>query len=230
MGELSFIEKLLLWIVPIVFAITLHEVAHGLTACYFGDSTAKNKQRLSLNPIKHIDPVGSLLVPAALLWFSGFVFGWAKPVPVNANQLKRPKTDMIYVAAAGPLANVLMAIFWGLIFNLGLWLSHSQLLIAEILIYTGAAGVFINCALMTLNLLPILPLDGGRILNGFLPQRFSSLHNKTEILGLPLLLILMLTGTIQTYLLSLVFLSINGISYLTLIPSEQLTHALLLMM
>lgn len=230
MGTLDFTEKLILWIIPVLFAVTLHEVGHGLCANYFGDPTAKLMKRLSFNPIRHIDPIGSIAVPLGLLWLSGFIFGWAKPVPVITRNLNHPKKDMIFVAAAGPFANLIMTLFWAICFKIGLFIVTSQLFLGETLIYMGAAGVFINSALMMLNLFPILPLDGGRILNGFLPEKLSRWHAKTEVFGLPVLLLLMFTGFIQKYLLALIFLSISSATTLTNIPLDQLTHALTIMM
>lgn len=228
--ELDLINRIFLWLIPVVFAITLHEVAHGLSAYFLGDSTAKSLNRLSLNPLRHLDPVGSIAVPFILLAFSKFIFGWAKPVPVSFRQLNNPRRDMIIVAAAGPFANLLMAIFWIFCFKLGLTDYFYDKQISDILIYAGAAGVLINAALMMLNLLPILPLDGGRILNGLLPDNLSHYHAKTERLGLPLLIILILTGALEDTMLFLITTGIAIFSWIGQVQPDQLSQAILIMM
>ncbi len=230
MGTLDLIDRLFLWIIPVVFAITLHEVAHGLSAFYLGDPTAKSLNRLSLNPIRHIDPVGSIAVPFILLTFSNFMFGWAKPVPIMFNNLNNPKRDMIIVAAAGPFANLVMAIAWALSFKLGLSNLFQNAYLNDVLVYSGAAGILINSALMMLNLLPLLPLDGGRILNGLLPLKLSYWHAKTERFGLPLLILLLVTGSMQGTMQTLITTSLSLFSWLTQIPIKQLSYALSIMM
>jgi len=186
--------KIALWIVPVIFAVTLHEIAHGWVASYFGDSTARSLGRLKLNPLRHIDPVGSVLVPGVLLWLSGMVFGWAKPVPVNVAALRNPKRDMGLVALAGPVANLLMSIFWALVMKLGLWVGESEPLISSVLLFMGVAGVLINTALMMFNLLPLPPLDGGRILAALLPMRQAVWLMKLEQWGLLILVLLLVSG------------------------------------
>ena len=146
MDEFSLIQKIIIWAIPVLFAVTLHEVAHGWVALHFGDRTAQMLGRLTLNPIKHIDPVGTIIVPSLLAMTTGFIFGWAKPVPVNARNMKNAKTSMAWVALAGPTANLLMALFWSVIVLVGL--SGS-----EALAYMGLVGIFINTMLMLLNLL-----------------------------------------------------------------------------
>lgn len=230
MPTLDLTTRIALWIVPVIFAITLHEVAHGFTAYYFGDSTAKRLNRLSLNPIRHVDPIGSFLVPSLLLWIGGFMFGWAKPVPINPLNLKRPRHNMIFVAAAGPFANFVMATFWALIFKLGIVLNPSSITLSEIFIYTGAAGVLINSAIMMLNLLPLLPLDGGRMVNGLLPAKISYYFSKSERLGLPILLILILTGSLQPILNNLILFSVHLFSIIAQISQEQLGLAFYIML
>lgn len=200
--ELTLIGKISVWALPVIFAITVHEVAHGWVAHKLGDSTAKHLGRLTLNPVSHVDPVGTLLVPGVLLALGGFMFGWAKPVPVNWRNLKRPKQDMIYVALAGPIANLLMALGWGIAIKIGAVLS-GQFELEEIgtpLIYMGFAGVMINVVLMTLNLLPILPLDGGRVLAGLLPINLSVLYSKSERFGFPILVIIIMMGWLSSIL------------------------------
>lgn len=200
MDELSLVGRIAIWALPVIFAITVHEVAHGWVANKLGDSTAKSLGRLTLNPIKHIDLIGTIIVPAVLLTLGGFMFGWAKPVPVNWHNLNRPKTDMVYVALAGPLANLGMAIMWGLLLKLGFLLGSSNELISTPLIYMAHAGIFINCILMVLNLLPILPLDGGRVLAGLLPDRASFQFSKLEPLGLPILIAIIAMGWLSKIL------------------------------
>jgi len=186
--------KIALWIVPVIFAVTLHEIAHGWAASYFGDSTARSLGRLKLNPLRHIDPVGSVLVPGVLLLVSGMVFGWAKPVPVNVAALRNPKRDMGLVALAGPAANLMMSIFWAFVMKLGLWVGESEPLISSILLFTGVAGVLINTALMMFNLLPLPPLDGGRVLAALLPMRQAVWLMKLERWGLLILVLLLVSG------------------------------------
>lgn len=169
--------------IPLLLAITLHEAAHGYAARVFGDRTAEMLGRISLNPVKHIDPIGTLLIPALTMAYGGFFFGWAKPVPVNFNNLRNPKTDMIWVAAAGPVANLVMAIGWALLYHFVD--SAAVQIIAK-------AGVAWNIALMVLNLLPLLPFDGGRIVAGLLPGPLSYKFSKLEGYGFFILIGLLL--------------------------------------
>jgi Zn-dependent protease len=215
MEELNLVQRLAVWAVPVLFAITVHEVAHGWVAKYLGDRTAEMLGRLTLNPVKHIDPVGTLLVPALLLVLGGFIFGWAKPVPITYENLHHPKRDMALVAAAGPLANLLMAVAWAVLFKVGLLLSGSFDWVARPLMYMCGAGIFINIVLMVLNLLPVPPLDGGRVLVGVLPGPLSWQLSRIEPYGFLILLALLVTGmlghllgppvrTLQTFLFTLV--------------------------
>jgi Zn-dependent protease len=188
------LQLLSVWVLPLLFAITLHEVAHGWTARYFGDLTAEQGGRLSLNPLKHIDPIGTVLVPAVLLLLGGFVFGWAKPVPIDVHRLHNPKRDMAVVALAGPMANLAMALGWALAAKAGLML-HGQLdWVALPLIYMGQAGIAINLVLMILNLIPLPPLDGGRVLAGVLPDNLSLALGRVEPYGMFILLGLLAVG------------------------------------
>lgn len=182
------------WALPLVFAITLHEVAHGWTARYFGDDTAERAGRLSLNPLKHIDPIGTLLVPAVLLALGGFVFGWAKPVPVDFSRLHNPKRDMALVAAAGPAANLGMALVWALIAKLGVSMSGTFEWVAVPLLLMGQAGIAINIVLMVLNLIPLPPLDGGRVVVGVLPDTLAYQYGRLEPYGMFILLGLLAFG------------------------------------
>ena len=190
------LQLLSVWALPVLFAITLHEVAHGWTARHFGDMTAAQLGRLSLNPIKHIDPVGTVIVPAVLLFLGGFVFGWAKPVPVNMFHLHNPKRDMAVVAAAGPAANLVMVLGWALIAKLGVSMYGTLDWVAVPLILMGQAGIAINLVLMLLNLLPLPPLDGGRVVAGVLPDNLSYQYGRIEPLGLFILLGLLALGVL----------------------------------
>ncbi len=212
MDELTLANKIAIWIIPVVFGITVHEVAHGWVANQFGDSTARIAGRLTLNPIKHVDPVGTVVVPLLLLFFSGFVLGWAKPVPVDARRLRNPHRDMAIVALAGPVSNLLMAVLWALVVKLALFYHSALGGAAVLLIYMGVAGVFINTILCVLNLLPLPPLDGGRVLTSLLPPRWASVVGRIEPFGLVIILILLLTGVLGKILyptLNFVGLSLN---------------------
>jgi len=214
MGDLSLLQKISIWIIPVLFAITGHEVAHGWVASKLGDPTAKMLGRLSLNPLRHIDPVGTLLIPGLMLAFSPFVFGWAKPVPVTWQNLKRPKTDMIFVALAGPGANVLMALFWVLVMRVGVGIYDSEDWMAIYLIYTGIAGITINLILMVVNLLPIPPLDGGRVLVGLLPGPLAWKVSRIEPWGFFILIGLMVTGALGYLLTPVLSFLVSGFSRL----------------
>lgn len=194
MQELSSLQRIVVWVLPVLFAITVHEVAHGWVAKYLGDPTAERLGRLTLNPLKHIDPIGTVLVPALLLLVGGFVFGWAKPVPVTWENLRHPKRDMALVAAAGPLSNLVMAIAWGLVAKFSSLLPETLLWLSQPLLLMGAAGVMVNLALMVLNLLPLPPLDGGRVAVGLLPGPLSWQLSRVEPYGFFILLGLLATG------------------------------------
>lgn len=198
MDDLTPLQKIVVWALPVLFAITVHEVAHGWVAKQLGDRTAMMLGRLTLNPIKHIDPIGTLLVPGILILFGGVVFGWAKPVPVTWQNLHNPKRDMAIVAAAGPLANLLMALLWVFVMKLSLALPASMATVVRPLLYMGGAGITINLILMILNLIPIPPLDGSRIVSSFLPDRVSWRYNQLEQYGLLILLILLASGLLQS--------------------------------
>lgn len=190
---------------PILFAITLHEVAHGWAALLRGDRTAQMLGRLTLNPIKHIDPVGTLLVPAAAMVLFGFFFGWAKPVPVTVQNLKRGNKDMAFVAAAGPISNLLQAFFWLAMFVLGrIVAAQVSAEVGYFLIYAGIAGVLVNVVLAVLNLLPIPPLDGGRVVSALLPGPLSYKYDRIEPYGIWIVVGLLLLGVLGKVLLPVV--------------------------
>jgi Zn-dependent protease len=197
------VQLITVYILPIIFAITLHEAAHGYVARYFGDSTAYLQGRISLNPMRHIDPIGTILMPIITLVLSafssgsGFLFGWAKPVPVSFGNLRNPKRDMLWVALAGPAMNLLMAIFWEAFLKLQL----STHLDEAFFIDMARVGVRINLMFMLLNLLPILPLDGGRIVVSLLPPKAAWKFAQLEPYGLYILLLLvMIPGVLSTIL------------------------------
>jgi len=202
------VQGIAIYALPVILAITMHEAAHGYVAKHYGDFTAFNEGRISLNPTKHIDPIGTILVPMTLFIVSkftfgaGFLFGWAKPVPVNFANLRRPKHDMLWVAAAGPGANLLMAFFWALIIKLGLVMPESTF--AKPMILMGIAGIEINVILMVLNLLPLPPLDGGRMAASLLPHRISYYFSRIEPYGLMILLVLLFSGALGAVILPMI--------------------------
>ena len=191
------LQTFAIYALPVLFAITLHEAAHGYVARHFGDMTAHAQGRISLNPLRHIDLIGTLVVPLAILFVSGgkFLFGWAKPVPVNYSALKKPRQHMAWVAAAGPGANLIMALAWAMLLKVAVLLPASQ--IAEFLELMSQAGILVNLIFMFLNLLPIPPLDGGRILTSLLPSRAAWRFAKIEPWGLPILLVLLFTNVLN---------------------------------
>lgn len=197
---MNLIQTLAISAIPVIFAITLHEAAHGYVARHFGDPTAWKLGRISLNPLRHVDPVGTFLVPALILLFSsgGMLFGWAKPVPVDFGKLRRPKQDMFWVAAAGPAANLVMALGWTLLFKLVVEVPEN--LYSDALKEMCRVGISINGVLMLLNLLPLLPLDGGRIVVSLLPLPFAAKFARLERWGFPILLALLFFGILDKIL------------------------------
>jgi Zn-dependent protease len=204
---MNVIQTLAISALPVIFAITLHEAAHGYAARHFGDPTAWQLGRISLNPLRHVDPVGTLLVPVMLYLVSNgaFVFGWAKPVPVNFGRLRRPKQDMLWVAAAGPAANLVMAIGWTLLLKLVVGMPEN--LYSEALMGMARAGIVWNVGLMALNLLPIPPLDGGRIAVSLLPMRAAQQFAQLERYGLFIVLGLVFFGILDLVLRPLLRIS-----------------------
>ena len=193
--ELTYIQKISIYALPVIFAITVHEAAHGFAARYFGDSTAERAGRITLNPLKHIDPIGTILLPALTLLVGGILFGWAKPVPVDFSRLRHPKRDMLWVAAAGPASNFVMALFWASMIKLAVTVPS---IYSEPLSLMGQAGVMINVVLMVLNLLPLPPLDGGRIAVSLLPNQLAYKYAQIEQYGFIILLVLLATGVLST--------------------------------
>lgn len=204
------VQKVAVWALPVLFAITLHEVAHGWAARALGDRTAEMLGRLSLNPIKHIDPVGTIVVPAILLLMGGFLFGWAKPVPVGMRNLRNPRRDMAIVAVAGPLANLVMAIAWGVLAKVAIGMNPEEGVWLGILLM-ARAGMIINLVLMVLNLIPLPPLDGGRVLTGLLPEAQARVLDRVEPYGLVVLLVLMATGLLGRIMIWPLVLSGNAL-------------------
>ena len=182
-------QTLLIYIIPLLFAITLHEAAHGWIASKLGDHTARMMGRVTLDPTKHIDPIGTIAIPLVLLLSSsGFIFGWAKPVPINFNALRNGKNGMIWVALAGPGANIVMAICWLFVMIIAINMNIT------VLIEMGRVGILVNCVLAVFNLLPIPPLDGSRVISALLPNRLAYQYNQLEQYGLYILLGLMFLG------------------------------------
>lgn len=191
MEELTIVQKIAAYALPILFAITVHEAAHGYAAKYFGDLTAERMGRITLNPFKHIDPIGTILLPAISIIFGGILFGWAKPVPVNFGQLRRPKQDMLWVALAGPASNFVMALLWGLVLaRVGQFPDAAQAYVSQM----SLAGVQINLVLLVLNLFPLPPLDGGRIAVSLLPMSAAIKFAQLERYGMLILIALLFTG------------------------------------
>ena len=209
------ILKIAIWAIPVLFAITLHEVAHGWVASFFGDQTARLSGRLSLDPLKHIDPIGTIVVPLLMLTLGNFIFGWAKPVPVDPRNLHHPRRDMAFVALAGPVANMLMAVIWGGISKIGMILYYSgNDWFGAPLMQMGDAGIMINVVLGVLNFIPLPPLDGGKILMSVLPPRMAYQLSFIEPYSFFILILLMVTGLLSSIMTPFVYLSITLIGNL----------------
>ena len=228
--ELSVIQKLAVFTLPVLFAITLHEAAHGYVAKHFGDLTAYAAGRVSLNPLRHIDLVGTIIVPLVILLVSklgggAILFGWAKPVPVDFSNLRRPKQDMLWVAAAGPASNLVMALGWACTYKLGVAMAPLYPALGW-LIFVGACGIFVNVIFIVLNLLPLPPLDGGRIVVSLLPDRLAWKFAKIEPYGFVILIVLLFAKVLGYILWPLIALSIEGIAVLFNIAPAELFYLL----
>ncbi len=213
MPTLSLVQTIAVWIVPVLLAITLHEAAHAWVAYRCGDTTAKMLGRLSMNPFRHVDPVGTVLVPILVAVLSGFhfVFGWAKPVPINWFQLRSPRRDMALVAVAGPMANLIMALIWAACIKTGELLGPNTSMIALYMVLTGQAGILINLVLAYLNLIPIPPLDGSRVIASMLPPKWAISYSRIEPYGIFIVFALLLTGAIGWLIGGPIFWSVHGI-------------------
>ena len=212
MDPYNLLIKILVYAIPVIFAITLHEAAHGYVARMFGDNTAWMLGRVTLNPAKHIDPIGTVVLPITTLALTGFMFGWAKPVPVNFANLRQPqRRHSIFVAAAGPGANVVQALLWALVLRVLAETVSPNGLAGSFWMAIAEKGVFINVVFAVLNLVPILPLDGGRIVANLLPPRAAYSYSRLEPFGMPILLLLIVTGLFNRLLGPPVMLATNGI-------------------
>ena len=199
MLEFNLLQKIIIYATPVLFAITVHEVAHGWIASKLGDQTARMMGRLTLNPIKHVDPVGTIIVPIVMLMLSPFILGWAKPVPVDWRNLRRPRQDMAWVALAGPGSNLLMMILWALLAKIIIVSGLGNYNYAVPFIAMAMVGITINIVLMVLNLIPIPPLDGSRIVSALLPPRTAAQYNRLEPYGLMIVLLLLFSGILGRF-------------------------------
>lgn len=211
------IQRIAIFAIPLIFAITLHEAAHAFAARYFGDSTAYMMGRMTLNPIKHIDPVWTLLVPLVLVLISSpFIFGAAKPVPVNFGALRNPKRDSVWVALAGPLANFAMMVGWAMVAKVALMMGADASTGGPVTYLTyvalvAQAGIVVNVLLMIFNLFPLLPLDGGRIVAGLLPNKLAYSYSRLEPYGMFILIALLITGVFGHLMTPLVDSSLKAV-------------------
>lgn len=219
--ELNIIQKLLLWLIPLVFAITVHEAAHGWVANKLGDPTAKNLGRITLNPIKHIDLFGTIIIPGILIMLGGIVFGYAKPVPVDWRNLRNIRRDMALVALAGPATNLIMALLWAGVAKLGVVLYTDSASYAGFVLYAmGGIGIFINIILMVLNILPIPPLDGSRVVMSFLKGKAAHYYARIEPYGFFILVGLLILGVLSHVLAPMVGACLRWIYHLFAIPGR----------
>jgi Zn-dependent protease len=200
MNRFNLVQEIAIWALPVLFGITVHEVAHGWVALLLGDKTALMLGRLTLNPFKHIDRVGTLIVPLLCLSMGGFMFGWAKPVPITWRNLKHPRRDTALVAIAGPMANALMMIAWAFAAKLAISFVHRGFEQASFLVYMAQAGIMMNALLMVVNLIPIPPLDGSRVLAAFLAPRLARVLDRIEPYGFVILIVLMMSKTLSLIL------------------------------
>jgi len=198
--KLSLVQEIMIWAIPVLFAVTVHEVSHGWVAMLLGDKTALMLGRLTLNPFVHIDMLGTVVVPIVCLALGGFVFGWAKPVPVDWRNLKKPRRDTALVALAGPISNFLMAILWALVAKFGAEMYQGGVQSTIFLAYMGHAGIIINLVLMVLNLIPIPPLDGSRVVSSLLPTKAAMVYERIEPYGFFILVGLLLLNILPMIL------------------------------
>jgi len=196
MSDFPLIYQIIIWAIPVLYAVTLHEVGHGWAAKQLGDTTAKDMGRLSLNPLKHIDPLGTIVVPLVTFFLSGFIFGWAKPVPVNWNRLRNKKRDIALVALAGPVANLVMIVFWLIIAKLFITSADQGNTVALLITFMAMAGIAINSLLMILNLFPLPPLDGSRVVFSLLPTSLAYRYAKIEPYGMIIMVLLLVSGVL----------------------------------
>jgi len=210
--ELNLVQTLAIYALPVIFAITLHEAAHGYVARHFGDMTADKAGRITLNPLHHIDPFGTIILPLLTLWIGGILFGWAKPVPVNFAALRHPKKDMLWVAIAGPASNLAMALGWALLYKMGLMFPENYF--ADPLLGMAKWGININVVLMVLNLLPLPPLDGGRVAVSLLPHRQAFQLAKIEPYGMFILIFLAITPVLGWIILPLMNMVFSLLSFI----------------
>ena len=216
----NLIQTVLIYALPVLFAITVHEAAHGYAARHFGDNTAYAMGRVTLNPFKHIDPVGTIAMPLLLYFATGgaFLFGYAKPVPVQFGRLRNPKRDMIWVALAGPGANLIQALIWGIVFYLlqGAGVSESFFL------KMAQGGILVNVVMFAFNLFPLPPLDGGRILVGLLPYKQAELVSRVEPWGFFIVMGLVIAGVVSKLWMQPVMALTYGLLELLLTPLSLL--------
>jgi Zn-dependent protease len=193
----NLIQTVAIYALPVIFAITVHEAAHGYVARYFGDNTAAMMGRVTLNPIKHIDPVGTIAMPLLLYFMTSgmFVFGYAKPVPVDFGRLRNPKRDMIWVALAGPASNLVQAVIWAILFTIFITFGFRE----PFFLIMCTAGVLVNLVMWAFNLFPLPPLDGGRVLVGLLPWRQAQMVSRIEPWGFFIVMGLVLLGVVSSY-------------------------------
>jgi len=224
--DLNLVQVIAIYAIPVLLAITLHEAAHGYVALRLGDTTAYAAGRVSLNPMRHIDPIGTVALPLVLLALGklfgsgGILFGWAKPVPVNFANLRDPKGGMFWVAAAGPLSNLAMALLWAIVLKAGLSISQSYFSMP--LVMMGAAGIFVNVIFMVLNLLPLPPLDGGRILVSVLPTKLADAVSRLERYGFVILIVLLFTGALGFVLRPLIVATMAFFAFILSVPLGEL--------